>query len=306
MVGLLSRRYSIEKGRWVSSLLLHVTASAVLASLYPLLYILLSSTPGVTSRLKLLFFINAQVFGMVIYWVILSIILTLNYYRRFQDERLSAARLEAQLKDAKLQALRMQLHPHFLFNALHSVTALVLKNENREAVRMISRLSELLRYAFKDNDIQWITLEQELQFLEQYLEIERIRFQDRLTVVMNIEPQTLTAEVPNLILQPLVENAVRHGISKHSSAGTITLSAMRLKEELHLEVVDDAYGLPADWSTVSSNGVGIKNTRARLEQLYAGRYEFDISNITDRGTVAALKLPFRKLRKPALEGESKN
>ncbi len=130
-IGWLSRRYRIEKRRWLPSLVIHLVASIFVASVYPLVYILVSlavssdpSSPEVSGRLHLFFFINAHVFGIIIYWVVLTIILTLNYYGRYQEERLSAARLQAQLKEAELQALRMQLHPHFLFNALHSVTAL--------------------------------------------------------------------------------------------------------------------------------------------------------------------------------------
>ena len=300
LIAWLSRRYTFGKGRWTRSLLVHLSASVFVASLYPVLYILLSvvnsfriSTPQIPGWLHFYFLINAHVFGTIIYWIILTMILTLNYYRRFQEQRLSAVRLEAQLKDAQLRALRMQLHPHFLFNALHSVTALVLKNENVEAVRMISRLSELLRQAIKDNDTQWVPLKQELQFIDRYLDIERIRFQDRLTVKMNIEPETLNAAVPNLILQPLVENAIRHGIAVLSSAGTITVSANRQGEELHLEVSDDGPGLPSDWPKASGEGLGLKNIQARLEQLYGSRNHFYLRNVNGRGTVATIKLPFR-------------
>ena len=310
LIGWLSRRYRIEKRRWLPSLVIHLIASIFAASLYPALYILVTtvssdaSAPEISGRLHLFFFVNAHVFGIIIYFVVLTIILTLNYYRRYQEERLSAVRLQAQLKEAELQALRMQLHPHFLFNALHSVTALVLKNENREAVRMINRLSELLRLAIKDNDTPWVSLKQELEFLDRYLEIERIRFQDRLGVQMNIEPQTLDAEVPNLILQPLVENAVRHGIAMQSSPGTITLTASRQNDELRLEIRDDGPGLPSDWHTNKKNGVGLNNTKARLEQLYGSGYDFDLSNGKAGGTVAVIKLPFRTVEAKRMRTES--
>lgn len=298
-IGWLSRRYRIEKGRWLSSLAIHLLASILLATLYPLAYILVlivtstSSAPEISPRLHLFFFINAHVFGILTYWIILTIILTLNYYRGYQEQRVGAARLEAQLKEAELQALRMQLHPHFLFNALHSVTALVLKNENKEAVRMINRLSELLRFAIRDNETHWVPLKQEVQFLDRYLEIEQIRFRDRLTVSMSIETETLNAEIPNFILQPLVENAIRHGIAMQSSSGTITLTANRQNGALYLEVRDDGPGLPDNWKQLSKDGVGLRNTRARLEQLYGSEYSFDLSNGKERGAVAALTLPFR-------------
>jgi LytS/YehU family sensor histidine kinase len=216
---------------------------------------------------------------------------------------LGAARLAAQLKEAELQALRMQLHPHFLFNALHSVTALVLKNENKEAVRMINRLSELLRFAIRDNETHWVPLKQEVQFLDRYLEIEQIRFRDRLTVSMSIETETLNAEIPNFILQPLVENAIRHGIAMQSSAGTVTLTAIRKNGALYLEVRDDGPGLPVNWKQLGKDGVGLRNTRARLEQLYGSEYVFDLSNGKERGAVAALTIPFRMANQEPAEGE---
>lgn len=296
----LSQRHRFERRRRLSSLLVHMPTSFFLASVYPLLYILVSAvssvgatTPQVSGRLHLFFFINTHVFGIILYWVILTIILTINYYGQYQEEMLRASQLKAQLAQAELQALKMQLHPHFLFNALHSVTALVLKNDNREAVRMINRIGELLRLAIRDTNTQLVTLGQELEFTERYLEIERIRFQDRLTVQMDIDPQTLNAEVPNLILQPLVENAVRHAIAPHSSAGRIEIVAKHQNGKLFLEVSDDGPGLPGDWCDAKREGVGLKNTRARLAQLYGDKYDFELSNGKEKGAVVTLVIPFR-------------
>jgi two-component system LytT family sensor kinase len=303
----LARRRPVERRRWLRSLPVHFLAGLLLASVYPLLYILLyitrsggTTTLYVSGRIHLFYFINTLVFGMIIYWVIMTIILTLNYYRKYQEEKLGASSLKAQLAQAELQSLKMQLHPHFLFNALHSVTALILKNDNREAIRMINRLSELLRLAIRDTTTQLVPLEQELEFAERYLEIERIRFQDRLTVHMDIDPRALNAEVPNLILQPLVENAVRHAIALHSTAGWIGITAKCLDQKLHLEVSDDGPGLPADWHDAKKEGVGLKNTRARLLQLYGDAYDFELSNGKEKGTVATLVLPFRVMTEAQL------
>ena len=300
LISRLARQYRSERRRWLHTLFVHLFASVTLASIYPILYILVwitgpnsTTAPLVLERLHFFFFINTHVFGIIIYWVILTIILALNYYQQYQEEMLQASRLRTQLAEAELQALKMQLHPHFLFNALHSVTALVLKNDNREAVRMISRLSELLRLAIRDTKTQLVPLRQELEFTERYLEIEQIRFQDRLTVRMNVDPQVLDAEVPNLILQPLVENAVRHAITLHSSASQIEIAATRQNGKLHLEVSDDGPGLPEDWDEAQSEGVGLNNTRARLEQLYGDDYHFDISNGREKGAVVTLTIPFR-------------
>lgn len=300
LIARLSRRYRSERQQWLRTLLAHLVASVTLASIYPILFILVWITgsnspnaPLVSERLHFYFFINTLVFGIVIYWVILTIILALKYYGHYQEEMLRASRLKTQLAEAELQALKMQLHPHFLFNTLHSVTALVLKNENREAVRMISRLSELLRLAIRDTKTQLVPLRQELEFTERYLEIEQIRFRDRLTVQMNIDPLMLDAEVPNLILQPLVENAVRHAITPHSSASRIEIAATRRDGKLCLEVSDDGPGLPEDWDETKSEGVGLNNTRARLDQLYGDEYNFDISNGKEKGAVVRVAIPFR-------------
>lgn len=293
----LSQRHRFERCRRLSSLLVHLSTSFFLASVYPL-------TPQVSARLHLFFFINTHVFGIIIYWVILTIILTLNYYGQYQEEMLRASQLKAQLAQAELQALKMQLHPHFLFNALHSVTALVLKNDNREAVRMINLLGELLRLAISDTNTQLVSLGQELKFTERYLEIERIRFQDRLTVQMDIDPQTLNAEVPNLILQPLVENAVRHAIAAHSSAGRIEIVAKRQDGKLFLKVSDDGPGLPEDWCRSKREGVGLKNTRARLAQLYGDEYDFDLSKGKEKGAVVTLVIPFRMTNGDQRESEA--
>lgn len=295
-----SRRYRIERGRRLRSILAHACASVVVAAGYPLLYILVwmageinTSGPVASGRQHLFYFINTHVFGVIIYWVILTIILTLDYYGRYQEERLRGSRLEAQLAQAELQTLKMQLHPHFLFNALHSVSALVLKNENREAVRMINRLGELLRLAIKDTKTQLVPLSRELDFLGRYLEIERIRFQDRLTVRMDVDPRSLDAEVPNMILQPLAENAVRHAVAPHSSAVRIEVVAVRRDGKLHLEVSDDGPGLPKGWQAQRGEGVGLANTRARLAQLYGDEYDLRLADGREGGVVVTLVIPFR-------------
>src|SRR4028118_2184155 len=152
-------------------------------------------------------FFSVFVPNVIIYYLILALNLVVYYQQKYQNESLKAAELNAQLSGARLQALKMQLHPHFLFNTLHSITALVLKNENRDAVKMINRLSELLRLTLDNIETQVQTLEDEIEFTRRYMEIERIRFHDRLAVGWEIDPPALEARVPNLILQPLVENA---------------------------------------------------------------------------------------------------
>ena len=229
---------------------------------------------------------------MLIYWLILSANLIFLYYERYQNEMLKASKLDAQLSNARLQALKMQLHPHFLFNTLHSITALVLKNENRDAVKMINRLSELLRLTLDNIETQVLTLEDEIEFTRRYLEIERIRFHDRLTVEWEIDPQALAAEVPNLILQPLVENAMRHAVDSHSGTSRIQIAAHLQNGQVLMEVRDDGKDLKKISGQNGAAGLGLKNTRERLSELYGEDYSFSLSRRENEWTIAQIVIPF--------------
>jgi LytS/YehU family sensor histidine kinase len=200
--------------------------------------------------------------------------------------------LETQLARAQLQALRMQLNPHFLFNTLHSISALVRENNKALAIRMISELGDLLRQTLKLSGSQEVSLQDELQFIEKYLDLEQLRFQDRLSVRMMIEPETSLASVPYLILQPLVENAIRHGISKSLKASLIEVRASKENGNLILQVRDDGPGLPDDWKGWNGGTIGLSNTKARLESLYHDGYQFDLKNATEGGVLARISIPF--------------
>ncbi len=294
-------KFPFQKPGWLHNLFVHLAAAALIAVAHPVLYLLLSlnldgwqSSPPVPLDSSVFYQIwtVSLIPGVIFYWLILAVNLAFDYQRRYRDETLKAAELHAQLAQAQLAALKMQLHPHFLFNALHSITALVLKKDDRTAVRMISRLSDLLRRALEDSEAQQIPLKREIEFLRLYLEIEQTRFADRLTVEMRIDPETLDAQVPNLILQPLVENAVRHGFAASSAASRIEICAARLDGKLRLEVSDDGRGLPVGWDG-ESTGIGIKNTRERLAQLYGAQHEFEVCNNKNGGVTATLWLPYQ-------------
>ncbi len=189
----------------------------------------------------------------------------------------------------------MQLHPHFLFNTLHSISALVHKDPDA-ADRMIARLGDFLRLTLDTAATQEVPLRQELNFLNCYLEIERIRFHDRLTTRLHVEPQTLSCRVPNLILQPIVENAIRHGIGPRSAPGRIEISAKRDHGSLRIEVRDNGPGLPAisKPNGRAREGVGLANTRERLAQLYGGSHRLELKNAPDGGLVVTLEIPARR------------
>jgi sensor histidine kinase YesM len=228
-------------------------------------------------------------FNLLIYWVIASVAHAFDYYSKYRDRELRAAELEKRLAQARLKALQMQLNPHFLFNTLHAVSSLMRKNIE-DADRMITQLSDLLRHALESTDAQEIPLEQELDFLKQYLEIEQTRFGDRLTVQLDIAPNTLGALVPNLMLQPLVENAIQHGIQPRAKPGKITLHARHADGSLQLQVRDNGAGLRA--GEPMREGVGLSNTRARLQQLYGRAHRFELFNAPDGGLVVDLAIPF--------------
>ena len=166
--------------------------------------------------------------------------------------------------------------------------------DTKAADRMVARLGDLLRLALETQGTQEVTLKQELEFLEKYLDIERMRFHDRLTINMDVDPQSLDARLPNMILQPLVENAIKHGIAARPGAGTIDINIKRDDGKLRVSIRDDGTGLPAGWQTAGvREGVGLQNTRQRLEQLYNGEHRFELRDIAGGGVEAEMTIPYR-------------
>jgi len=296
-----ARRFPIERGHWVRSLVVHPGASLLIGFgtrvLHDLMLFYILADSGVSfsvGRLLLNVYFMTD-YGMMIYWLILLISFAFDYQRRYREGEVRATRLEVQLAQAQLQALKMQLHPHFLFNTLHSISALVHKKPDA-ADKMIARLGDFLRLTLENSGAQEVSLQQELEFLKCYLEIERIRFEDRLTVQLSIEPQTLDARLPNLILQPIVENAIRHGISPRTSGGRIEIEARRFNGTLQIQVTDNGPGLPSDSNSgrIVKEGIGLANTQARLKQLYGDDHSLDLSNTAKGGLSVILEIPFRE------------
>lgn len=216
----------------------------------------------------------------------------LSYYRRFRDRELHSAKLEMQLSKSHLQTLKSQLQPHFLFNTMHSISALML-TDVPAADKMMTRLSELLRMSLEENETQVATLSRELEFVDAYLEIENIRFADRLNIVRDIDPETLDAEVPHLLLQPLVENALLHGISRLSSGGEIRISASHDERNLYLAVKDNGPGLGTGEHPPSRAGLGLKATRERLKTLFGNDQTFEVRAPAQGGVEAWVRIPLR-------------
>jgi signal transduction histidine kinase len=295
----LGRRFPLEKAQWPVSLPLHVAASVCLAFLESTLSVLVSELlrhdipkPTVSGWVLFLFFAAKFPSNLMIYWVILGVSQFLAYSRKFRERELRASQLEARLAQARLQVLKMQLHPHFLFNTLHAISALIHQDVD-VADRMIARLGDLLRSTLENADLQEVPLQTELDFIRPYLEIEQARLGPRLTVQMDIDPEALDAHVPNLILQPLVENAVRHGIAARAEPGRVEVHARRDRGWLQIQVRDDGPGLEAG-RPPCKEGVGLANTRARLQQLYGPAHRFELSNGAGQGLTVIVTIPFRE------------
>lgn len=224
------------------------------------------------------------------YWSILAVFYGVDAYRRWRERELVAARLATQLTQARLQALQMQLHPHFLFNTLQTISALI-RRDAEAAERMLARLGDLLRIVLERGEEPLVPLSQELEFVRKYLEIQQIRFRERLQVDWQIAPEALEMEVPTLILQPLVENALKHGLEGQPKPGSLKIGAQRLGDRLRLWVQDDGPGLHSDRVR---NGVGLSNIRERLVSLYGAAGSLQL---TDRGPEgglqAVIELPIR-------------
>jgi two-component system LytT family sensor kinase len=226
--------------------------------------------------------------SLLTYWLILVVLRGLASQRSLKDERLRTSQLEGQLAQSQLQALRMQLQPHFLFNTLNAISALALADPP-QARLMIARLSDFLRLTLEERHAQQVSLSREMQFLECYLGIQQVRFQDRLVTHLDIADDTLRAAVPNLILQPLVENALRHGLLAKTDRGNLRISTRREGDLLRLRVEDDGLGLPP---AGHHEGIGLSNTRERLRALFGASARLQLSRIDGGGTRVELRFPF--------------
>jgi sensor histidine kinase YesM len=292
----LARRFPLERGRVPLGIAVHLVAAVVIALARSGLMVVLSwYLPWVRVRSFGPQFWGSSSQNALFYALLLGIAHLLLYYRRYREREQAAEQLATGLTEARLQALKMQLQPHFLFNTLNAISALI-PSDAQPARRMVARLGDLLRSTLEHEETQEVTLREELAFLEPYLEIEQARLEDRLTVVMKIAPETLDARVPHLILQPLVENAVRHGIASRIEPGTVEISASRGADNrfLQLEIRDDGRGLDRGQEVRTRTGVGLTNIRSRLEQLYGNDHRFTLENQSAGGVLVRISLPFRR------------
>jgi two-component system, LytTR family, sensor kinase len=294
----LSKHFSLAEVRWQRSLGVHLAASLVFAVLWVVLRVGVEKL-RMLGRAPTFYFhemlhwtlVRSFYFNLLVYWITIGVSHAFEFYGRYRDRELHALELQKLLAQARLEALQAQLNPHFLFNTLHAISALM-HQDVESADRMITRLSDLLRLVLESTDTQEVPLRQEIAFLQRYLEIEQTRFRDRLQVRMHIDSDTWDVMVPNLILQPLVENAIRHGVEPKTKRGEIGIGARCERDRLHLQVRDNGPGLDAHQPL--TEGVGLSNTRARLQHLYGSEHVFDVRNADEGGLVVSLSFPCRR------------
>lgn len=305
-----ARRWPLERQRLGRLLALHFGLSLLWALLRLLLeaaihlgwneFQPLSPPITVRSEITLLFIFGFHT-AVVAYWVVLAIHQALSNYARFQERAqaalradLRAAQLETQVAQARLGALKAQLQPHFLFNTLNAIVVLVRQQKGRQAEETLARFSELLRAVLADMDVQEVTLARELEYLRLYLSIEQLRFSDRLRVNIEVDEDLLDAAVPHMALQPIVENAIRHGIGQQAGPGLITLGAARRGDSLQITVRDNGRGFEAGGAG-GGLGLGLSNTRARLRQLYGESAALTTATGAQGGAEVTLILPWRSV-----------
>lgn len=284
-------------GRWVA---LHFAVAFLFAGLYAVFTSWLVAGersvmhPGQILTFTYLlqqYWVHYLVLYLIVYWLVVFGQLGWHYYHRYREREVETAQLQRELLSARLEALRMQLNPHFLFNTLHAISALI--HERPEAAdRVVARLSELLRLSLDPSKPQEVPLSEEMAFLDRYLEIEQTRFAERLRVHKEIATDVQQALVPYLVLQPLVENAIRHGIEPRDERGLLSITACRRNGNLELRVRDNGNGLP-DKDTPPQDGIGLSNTRSRLRHLYGDQCSLELHTPPGGGLEARVQIPFR-------------
>lgn len=295
----LARAFPFAKGKLAVTIPVHLTAGSLISlatlGIYSFVWLQITGVSASALDMWRTRLVADFHFFLLLYFVLIGLYQVYTYYSRFREEErramhleVAAAQLETQLAQAQLDALKMQIHPHFLFNTLNSISVLML-DDPRAANEMLLRLSELLRATLRSEATQVVPLREELDFLRDYLAIEQTRFQDRLTVRFDVDDETLDASVPNLILQPLVENAIRHGIAHRADDGIVEIQARRNNGFVDLSVMDNGTGAAGP---IKPGGIGLRNSRERLAKLYGDNYKFEIINGTGSGFRVNIQIPY--------------
>ena len=291
------RWFPFDRERWYISLPVHITLSVILSFIQSSFFYFYSQIYDLTWHVSLgvlvEYFIKFFHLNFLTYLVTLGVCYLLDYYRKHREHELKTSRLQAQLTQAQLEVLKMQLHPHFLFNTLHAISALVHQDADT-AEKMISRMSSLLRLSLESSGLQEVTLKKELESLKLYLEIEKMRFGDRLDVRVDVSPETLDALVPSFLLLPLVENVIRMKIAPRESGGRIRLDVSRQGARLVVLMDDNGNGWKLDRDSAEQKEMILKTTRERISQLYGANHRFTLGEEGAQAEFIRMELPFRE------------
>jgi two-component system, LytTR family, sensor kinase len=296
----LGRQFPASQWKHLSTWASHIVAcagiglaSAAWVALFDVLLNPWAQTPGPDPFLRLWpqKFYNGLLSDLILYSFVLVVGHVLDSQKRLALQQVETARLNEQLSKAQLSALRRQIEPHFLFNTLNAIAGLVREERNDAAISMIAGLSDFLRRVVEDSDRQQVPLEEELEFTQKYLDIQKVRFAERLQFSMDVPAELLPAQVPSLILQPMVENAIKHGIAKRVQGGAIRIAASRSNGTLTLRIYNDGPSLPVDWEK-SPSGIGMLNVQTRLRSLYGASFALSMKNQETGGVETSISVPF--------------
>ena len=293
----LGHRFRLERDHWATAAAVHLGSGAFLALALLLLVAILNrglAVPTFSGRFQdvyLRLILQYFHFHFIIYWAIVLAAHAFRYYGSFREREVEASRLRQELTQAQLSALQLQLQPHFFFNTLHTIATLVRENRGAAATDMIARLGHLFRQTLSNASRSVVSLREEMDFLGAYLEIEQARFSDRLEIRLDVDPSTLDGQVPSMALQPLVENAIRHGIARDPSARKVEVGTRRGPDTLVITIRNDGPSC-ATTSPVPGTGVGLPNLRARLGRLYGGNFRLELKEDQPRGSRVELEIPW--------------
>jgi two-component sensor histidine kinase len=294
------RRLPFSGKQIARRILAHLPASILFTTIYRYVNDVAGAVFGIwpwsglhLSRVLAIWTWDDTLWNWLVCWSIVGVLLAYRYYEYYRSSELHLARMEKSLTEARLNALRMQLDPHFLFNALNTISSQV-ERDPKLTRRMLEHLGDLLRRSIETKDRQEVSLAEEMEFLAPYLAIQKIRFGEKLKIEIQIEPEVQHASVPSLFLQPLVENAIRHGISHRAAGGTVIVTARKVKDRLEIHVQDDGVGLPSGWTLESSAGLGLSVTRERIVSLYPNKESgFTVRPRQNGGAEVEIVLPLR-------------
>lgn len=293
----LSDTFSFERKKWKRSVLLHLFSSLFFSILYSIIRTLFIHWGEPFPEIFMYFrnsFIRQAPAQLFFYWGLLGISHAIKYYRIARDREIKAIQLEKELSDARLQFLKNQLHPHFLFNTMHTIANLIREKSYNTSIEMISGFSELLRISIANLNTQFVSLKEEVDYINLYLNIEKIRFKDRLSTKVGISPEVISCQVPFLLLQPFLENSIKHGLTKHEDSQFIHISAAKENQNLIIKIEDNGPGIPDNWSLEKNSGIGLGNTFGRLTTIYGSSFTMELKNRDNSGVTVTIILPFSK------------